>query len=145
MHGTWQTTGGGDGDGWKALAALGAIVLIGCSGAAGAVTGAIITIAITLGVVLLVVVAAMAWWLLRVRPVRDARAAEVRAAQVLAYEESKRQRALERERARAAIQAEANAGIAVAVVAALAQAQQQPQPQWMTARPVPVVRGEVER
>ena len=146
-HGTWTQTGS-SGDGWKALAALGAVVLICSSGAAAALAGTVeaiaVTAAVVVGALILIGVPLLAWYVLRVRPAQDARAAEERAAAVAAYEEGKRRRALERREEAMAVEAARAAHIGLAVVAAISQQQVQ---SWSQAYPQParVLRAEVER
>jgi hypothetical protein len=140
FQGTGRTTGGGDG--WKALAALGAIVLIGSSGAGAAIAGtleaAVIAAAAVVGALILAAALLLALWLVKVRPACDAKAAEERAAQVLAYEEARRRDALERHQ-RALELAAASAPVIQNVIdpAALVAA--------LSVRPVPVVPREVGR
>jgi hypothetical protein len=144
-HGTWQQTGGG-GDGWKALAILGAVVLIGCSGAAAAVTGAIegilLAIAVTVAVFTVAAAALLGWWLLRGKPAGEARAEAVRLNREHARAVEAEQRAAVRHQ-RALELAAAQPGTVIQNVidpALLVAAALRVQPQT-----VPVLRGEVER
>lgn len=148
VNGTWTQTGGGSGDGWKACAVLGAFVLLGSSGAAAAVTGAVegIILAITITVAVFVVAAGglLGWWLLRGKPAGEAKAEAVRLERQQAREIEDARRAAVRHQ-RALELAAASAPViqnvidpAGLVAAAVARAQQQP-------APARVYRAEVQR
>ena len=135
-HGTWeQTGGGGDGNG-GAVAVLVLFIIAGVSGAAGAVEGALVIAAVVAGVLIAAVAVVLGWWLLRVRPAREARALAARLERQQAWQiEDDRRAALRHQRALELAQASAPVIQNLIAPGSLSQ----PVP-----RVVPVMRGEVE-